>query len=123
MYKAISGGSGNSLNNFSKQTFRFCHLRFSRFPLQHSVNVRTVNTPFHFRIINITESADASVMTGQIQAALDVQRTIVRAANAFIYIDTEPESRGPFVPRPMAFAGHVYLICSERVEVAILVSV
>lgn len=62
-------------------------------------------------------------MTGQVQATLLVQCTIVRAANAFIHIDAQPESGGPLVSGPMAFAAHVYLIRSERVKVAILVPV
>lgn len=76
-----------------------------------------------FRIVNVAKSAGAGVATGQIQAILDVARTIMRTSNALVHIDAQAESGRPFVAAPMAFAAHVNLIRSERLEVAILIPV
>lgn len=63
-------------------------------------------------------------MTEQIHATLTgVPRAIVRAANAFVHVDAQPEPGGPLVPGSMALAAHVYLVRCQRLEVMILVPV
>lgn len=83
-----------------------------------------MNTLSRFRIVNIAKSANAGVMTGQIQTTLaEVSRTVMRTSDALIHIDAQSESGGPLVTALMAFAAYINLICPERLEVAILISV
>lgn len=82
-----------------------------------------MNALSRFRIVDVAKSADAGVVTGQIQATLDIARTIVRTSHALVHIDAQSESGRPLVAAPMAFAAHIDLIRSERLEVAILIPV
>lgn len=82
-----------------------------------------MNTLSRFRIVNVAKSADAGVVTGQIQAIFDIARTIVRISNALVHVDAQAESGRPLIAALMAFAAHINLIRSERLEVAIFIPV
>lgn len=64
-----------------------------------------------FGIVSVAEFANALVTAWHIEAGLSLfRRAVVLAASAFIHVDAEAKSGGPFVTSFVTFAADVYLI-------------
>lgn len=100
---------------------RFCHVRLLLFPGQHFFHLLAADTRPPLRIVNVAESANAFVTTGQVHARFSTfQRATVLAAIAFVHIDAKAEHRGPFVARLQTLATDVDLIRHQAEEILIL---